>query len=67
LRTPWSRRFGRWLIDLTLLILIGIPVVGATLVRGWEAGDRMANGVELAVGDPIVALVARSSLLATLW
>ena len=61
MRTPWSRWFRRWLIDLTLVILIGIPVVGATLVRGWEAGDRMAKGVELAAGDPVVALVARSS------
>ncbi|MFH1928304.1 MAG: DUF362 domain-containing protein [Chloroflexota bacterium] len=61
MRTPWSRRFRRSMIDLALVILIGIPVVGATLVRGWEAGDRMAKGVELAAGDPVVALVARSS------
>ena len=49
------------MIDLILVILIGVPMMGATLVRGWEAGDRTAKVVELATGDPVVALVARSS------
>jgi len=59
-RIPWSRRFRHRLIDLALVILIGIPMVGATLVHGWEAGDRVARGVEPAAGDPVVALISRS-------
>ena len=54
-------RLRRSLIGLTLLILIGVPLVAATLVRGYEAGDRIAKRPGAIAQDPVVALITRPS------
>jgi len=61
-RSSGLQRFRRGLIDLALLLLIGVPLVGAVLVRGWEAGDRVAKELEPPAQNPVVALITRSSL-----